>query len=719
MSASAQPHRSVPIDDRFPPTSSPGGDRYNTSKIEGAPSAYESFWKGILFFLLVTSVAFAGFNLLSSVGVHGIYLNEKGYAVSLLIFFGLTASFPHISISLFLLSLPLFGNRPGTFAHQVFLDALSAWIFGYAVHLVFTSKWRQCLKVPNSFLLTSWSLFWLVSGLSFMNLSIQTPLLQVAGNQMTESSLSAFAAFFLRIRSLTEHSTLYPIQAFLFLSLAVVSALSIYTLINERRERARQYLLILFLGLCGSFVFGLLDYYGVLSLLPLRELDPVVNPDGKQFRLQSFFAHSGWYAEYLTLSIPFAAVLLTFSWPFWIRATLLLSAMVVGEFVLVLTFQRGGWLSYPLTLIVLWTALYTYRRSEKGAASFLHALRGSLLKVFVSIPLTLGITAILLQSSFHEDKSGELSQYIQRARDIARTNDRTEFMKAGWRIGLLHPFLGGGHESFAYQYDQEIARDRGRLSDEFDLPLHGSAHNVYFQTFAGKGILGLLSFLLLIGVIPWFTWQALRSHKFSPKEQISLLSLFSFSAAIFIYGNVQEIFYIHNLEFLVFASLGIFAGIVSGRVPRYSSVTKYITLGTFGLVLLNFAWELSLPIPKSAGHEFGCFQLEASPDGDFRWCSKNSRLFLPSRQVLVRSPVSTTLILQDGNLEREQRYALQAGVKEQIVIPEDFDTEGPLYLRSSFSFSPFEQESPWKRGADARVLSFQLFDSGLSIVGGG
>ena len=188
-------------------------------------------------------------------------------------------------------------------------------------------------------------------------------------------------------------------------------------------------------GLAITLTAGLLDYYGAVDLRWLRRLDPVVNPGDIQFRLQSFFAHSGWLAEYVTLCAPYTLVILTLRVRFFARAAAIIALLLAGEIVLILSFQRGGWISYPLTLFAVWAAIYVTRRIESGETQILSAFRRSLWKVLVSLPLTVALSLTTLwalqRAGWFQSAAGfDLRSYVARAKEITRASDRSDFIRA-------------------------------------------------------------------------------------------------------------------------------------------------------------------------------------------------------------------------------------------------------------------------------------------------
>ena len=147
-------------------------------------------------------------------------------------------------------------------------------------------------------------------------------------------------------------------------------------------------------GAVLSAAVGLLDYYGGISLVWFRRFDPVVNPGDVQFRLQSTFGHPGWFAEYVTIMIPFILIGFlkknnNFPWKMF-----LFGILVLCEISLILAKARAGWISYPLTLMLCWVSVYFFKEGE-GVKAW-NVRRKDIIKVAISVPITIVFSLIIV-----------------------------------------------------------------------------------------------------------------------------------------------------------------------------------------------------------------------------------------------------------------------------------------------------------------------------------
>jgi hypothetical protein len=633
---------------------------------------------------------------------------------------------PQIGCALGLFVLPLGGNRPGT------TQALLAILTGASLFLGmaargFGSRRERLSSISNQELHNPLIFSGLLYAIFSAGSLVSIPVTHVLDDLRNVSGRENFAAMALSLYSLlftSEHTLLYSFLSVYYTALAFLLGLAVYRLCVADSKRLPKILLGgAFLGLLASLLIGVLDYYGIVDLQWLRALDPIVNPGRKQFRLQSFFGHSGWYAEYLTLAIPTCLVILALRLPFWLRAFAMISALALGEFVLILTYQRGGWLSYPLTLVAVWAAIYVVRLLERNETDITRALRRSAGKVLVSLPLTVAVSLVLvfvIQGKGSVEEA--MSPYVSRFKEIQRTGDRTDFLKAGMLIGSLHPILGGGADSFAWQFEREIESPRGSFPGRFVLPLHGSAHNVYAQTFSGKGVCGLLALVAIPFLMLLRAASALKDSRRSISEKLIVLIGACYGCAFLIYGNVQEVFYVQVLQFFFFSIVAIVAAIAY-LPPELSKIRALISpWWCVALLVIHFVWEFGSP-----GHTrlfyaeqrlFGCFPQEAALDGSrYRWCGERARV---ARSVSPGTE-AIDLIVEAGPLPQMLSIdtvggspislTLNPGERRSVKVPLTPPANGSVVVRVHGETS-FVPKLLWNASADMRRLAFKLYEAG-------
>lgn len=547
----------------------------------------------VAFVAVVLMSLWMGASALDLQGVQG----SLGVAfVAVMLIGGLVS--PSVAILVFLFFLPVFGgNKPTTPQTVFFYQTFSALIAGVGVrwmaHVCKASLSSSTLGGISMRLHHPTSLALMLFVLAgFFSLS-SLPYKVVAASWAALGPHKALGFI-----SSGEGSIIYPYLTMALQAQCVLFFLLILNFPAQWKPRPEKWLIASLAGLVTSLLAGLADYYNLIDLRVLRALDPYVNPGDVQGRLQSFFGHSGWYAQYLTLVIPSALMVLTFPLKMGWRIALILMILVLAEYVLILTFQRGGWLSYPLTVAVIWFCIYVLN-PKRSAIPIANLARKSLLKILISIPITIAVSlAVLSVVGSASDGGLQASQYAKRFKQIANTSDRTRYIPIALNLTSLYPIYGGGSESFSYRYVESYLRPSGKFKDEPKTIgwYHGSAHNVYLQTMTGKGVVGLLALVALLASFAWVAFSLL-ARNFIPADSaeplghdqkiIAMLGL-SFAAAFAIYGNVQEIFYIPSLTVIMF----LVAGVVVSQVPMSMPQPKRTVPSVFVAASVLFVGHL-------------------------------------------------------------------------------------------------------------------------------
>jgi putative inorganic carbon (HCO3(-)) transporter len=145
---------------------------------------------------------------------------------------------------------------------------------------------------------------------------------------------------------------------------------------------------------------------------------------------------------------------------------------------LALSFVRGAWLALGIgTLVVLWV----FRRR---IPVHLGAVSGLAMGLLVAAALGFGITDLFAQRMHHFADP----EYV--------TNlDRIDRWGSAVSIWREHPLVGAGWGTYADEYFDHVFIHRA-----FSSNLRMGAHNLYLEILADGGLIGLLLFLVVIGV---------------------------------------------------------------------------------------------------------------------------------------------------------------------------------------------------------------------------
>ncbi len=121
-------------------------------------------------------------------------------------------------------------------------------------------------------------------------------------------------------------------------------------------------------------------------------------------------------------------------------------------------------------------------------------------------------------------QEAQLSSEITESLDI-----RKIVWKGAIELGMKYPFFGTGVETFAYSY-YFVRPVEHNLTSEWDY-LYNKAHNEYLNYLATTGFLGLIAYLLLIGLV---IYTFVHSILLPTRKQIeaTLLTIALFSAYI-------------------------------------------------------------------------------------------------------------------------------------------------------------------------------------------
>jgi O-antigen ligase len=154
------------------------------------------------------------------------------------------------------------------------------------------------------------------------------------------------------------------------------------------------------------------------------------------------------------------------------------------------------------------------------------------------------------------------------------TMERFAHWVAGLRMFAAHPILGVG----AGNYDAAYARYVVDLST-WPEPL-GHAHNYYINAAAETGILGLLAFLALTGVVLDAAWRLVRDSSSGKRDGIAraagrplagraaAVGLFAVIVAFTVHNATDDLF-VHSME-LQFA---LYLAILLARQPHAADAT--------------------------------------------------------------------------------------------------------------------------------------------------
>ncbi|NDJ33630.1 MAG: O-antigen ligase family protein [Chloroflexi bacterium] len=165
---------------------------------------------------------------------------------------------------------------------------------------------------------------------------------------------------------------------------------------------------------------------------------------------------------------------------------------------LVMSWSRGAWLGFAV-----------------AAAGVLFAWPkrtwiGILLVIAGMLAVTVTLQFDLLPASLEARLTGFTQDFTTldvRGVDINDTNysvlERVAHWQAAWEMARYHPWLGVGIGNYEPVYPAFALLN-------WPQPL-GHAHNIYLNTLAETGVIGLLAYVAFWAIVLWLTWRVTRS----------------------------------------------------------------------------------------------------------------------------------------------------------------------------------------------------------------
>lgn len=466
----------------------------------------------------------------------------------------------------------------------------------------------------------------------------------------------------------------------------------------------RRFWLALAAGLLLASVAGLADYFGLASLEFWRGQNTEILVFGYH-RLQSFFWHSGWFAEYLAAAAPIVMVgalygglrPLNADGPaptgafqrarYWWLGVALLGVTQL------FTYQRGGWIALAAgwgVVFAMWLAGEAPRRRGKA----LKAMAGAGLVALA----TVGLSALAIPA------------LRDRLKHIVSAGDRLLIWRSAIGLGRAHPISGVGIGNYAYQYKGFYQPDHPYFFLET-----GTAHNTILHIFAERGwILAAVYVAIIVSAIhlilkSWrketaFIKQAgstnLTSSASTPDivrgESILLMGAI---IALLVYGVVQYVHFIRVVDLIFWIVLGTAAG--QATMPNGAGSTPLAARRRY----TSWAWCVAaILIAGALGRDMSRFNqqwLMYAPDGrNFIPAGKEARIDLPAEGSRFLIPVFASYPNEDhypvtfefefGGAPLATEVFDKPGTRDTVVeLPEGRGPDEPLVIRSSHVWRPY------------------------------
>jgi hypothetical protein len=526
---------------------------------------------------------------------------------------------PIWALMVLLAALPFFTHHPGSAptALVIILVAVVELVYVLRARPSWAGTWRAISSQPLLLLST---LFVAAAALSLSSLPLGGIWSEHAATARTQP-LAAWPLLGLDWLLLTEGRREFPIKSAVLTLQAVVLAIIVWRETRASSVAALRLSAAITLGTVVFVALGLLEMAGVVSLHALRGTGGVFFREGT---LQSASGNPGWFSQYVVYALPHALVLLAGLSAVGLRVALLCGVAGMMAFALLVSFQRGGWVTGAVVLIYMTTAalmLLTRARGSSRTARQHVARALALVGVFLVL-VSVGF-AYWMARTGQGGTAFTGRVYLARLKSIADA-DRLSYVRAGSMIAALHPALGGGHESFAYRYHMYFGMAGGPYHrSSVRVPEAASAHNLFVQTLAGTGLVGAALLVSIFVVAAWTAVRACQAPVTEWARRVALLAGCGSLLGIACYGLVQEVFYVHALRLFFFVCVGLVAG-VGARAPGWPGPTsRALWLALAGAFVVHLAYEYAWPGPGrllGSGEPTGLHAEEVGRDGvHFQW----------------------------------------------------------------------------------------------------
>jgi len=356
------------------------------------------------------------------------------------------------------------------------------------------------------------------------------------------------------------------------------------------RQHRNRLLLCLCAGLCVSMLWGILDSLEIVSLEWFRTQRGSPLAFAKHsHRLQSFFSHAGWYAEYLAMLAPCLAVWALAPAPSrnerrqsgsqlsvvscqlsllgsqssvlspqssalspqssalstqssalsapWLRAAAL-GAFLVSPIAMLLTYQRGGW--YALLLSFLLAA---------GMSAVLYLRRPGLRKwglaILVGSALLIAAGGIALWIGARNEES----PLAWRMKNAFRVGDRRDIWASALELSRRYPW-GAGLGFYYLKHITEFPEWHPYRYVE-----QGTAHNHCLHVLVESGPFAVLCLLAVLLITSWRLTRAWWNSGPDYARAAWTIGCLAVLAGWVLHGMVQYMAYIRVVDLMFYALL--------------------------------------------------------------------------------------------------------------------------------------------------------------------
>ncbi|MFZ1083804.1 MAG: O-antigen ligase family protein, partial [Terracidiphilus sp.] len=222
------------------------------------------------------------------------------------------------------------------------------------------------------------------------------------------------------------------------------------------------------------------------------------------------------WATILLLLMPFTLLMSIIPAKKLVRSVLLVTSIACNAALvssLLLVLSRGALVGF----IAFWVAVLI-------AAIVFHV---NLKQVLLSFAVSFAI-AIITVSAAVPSIRGEIQQMAMGKQSISQarsTEGRLSNWKSAWTIARSHPLIGVGQENFAIQLVPYVGKSSERT-------FGGQTFNTPLQLFAERGLVGVISFSLLLMFLLWSEYRFLSNSEDNIERCTSVIFISAIAAVV-------------------------------------------------------------------------------------------------------------------------------------------------------------------------------------------
>ncbi len=344
----------------------------------------------------------------------------------------------------------------------------------------YTSELFEFNKMVLVYLLTSLIVAaWLIKSilnkkLIFRRTILDIPLLVFLGSQLLSTIFSidfwtSLSGYYSRFNGGFISSLSYSLLYWAFVS-------------NMDKGKALKAIKLLLISAAIVSLYGILEHFGIDKNIWVQDV---------QNRVFSTFGQPNWLAAFLIALIPVSWALSISNFKIKSKNFFIFSAASIIFFItLLFTKSRSGILGFIFVDLIFW--IFNFLKLKKQTLVPL-VIHNSLILVLILIIGTPWTHSLITNNQSPITPQGP-------SLEVGGT-ESGEIRKIVWKgaieIWKHYPILGTGVETFAYSY-YNFRPIEHNLVSEWDF-LYNKAHNEYLNFLANTGILGILSYLILIG----------------------------------------------------------------------------------------------------------------------------------------------------------------------------------------------------------------------------